>query len=65
MRDDGDDLAGVGFTDLFCCFAERAAGVGHVVDEDGGLVFHFAGQGHAGDDAGLGALFAGLGVSIV
>lgn len=42
MRHNADDLCGAVFGEHFGCCAERAAGVGHVVDEDGGLAADFA-----------------------
>jgi hypothetical protein len=43
--------------DCFGRFDERAACVGHVVDEDGDLVFYVADEHHAGDFIGACALF--------
>lgn len=58
VRDYGDDFGGAARGELLGGRAERAAGVGHVVDEDGRFAGYFAGEGHAGDFAGLFALFA-------
>ena len=57
MRDDGHDLAGAVVHDGFGGLDQRAAGVGHVVDEDGNAVAHVADEDHAGDFVGAGALF--------
>ena len=57
MRDDGDDLARAVLHDGVCGFDERAAGVGHVVDEDGGFAADVADEDHAGDFVGPGSLF--------
>ena len=42
-------------------FNECAAGVGHVVDEDGGFGGDGADEDHAGDFVGAGALFVDQG----
>lgn len=58
MGDDAEDLGRAAGYEFFGGGAECAARVGHVVDEDGGFFFDFAGEGHAGDLAGSFALFA-------
>ena len=57
MRDDGDDFARAVRHDCFSGFHKRAAGVGHVVHQDGDLILHVANQDHAGDFVRAGALF--------
>ena len=58
MRDDGDDFLGVALVDeRVGGFDEGAAGVGHVVDEDGGFGGDVADENHTGDFVGAGALF--------
>jgi hypothetical protein len=47
MCDDGDDLASLVRHDGLGSFDERAACVGHVVDEDGDLVLDVADENHA------------------
>jgi hypothetical protein len=49
MRDDRHYLAGFVRHYRFGSFDERAARIGHVVDEDGDLVFDVADEHHAGD----------------
>jgi len=57
VRDDSDDFASFVRDERLGGFGERAAGVGHVVDEDAGFVFDVADEDHAGDFVGAGALF--------
>jgi hypothetical protein len=57
MGDNGDHFAGFVRHDRFGGFDERAAGVGHVVDEDGDFILDVADKDHAGDFVGAGALF--------
>ena len=57
MRDDSNDLASFVCHDGFRGFDERAAGVGHVVYEDGDFVLYVADEDHAGDFVGARALF--------
>jgi len=47
MRDDGNDLASFVRHDRLGGFDERAACVGHIVDEDGNLVLDVADENHA------------------
>jgi hypothetical protein len=55
--DDGYDFARAVVHHCFGSFDKRAAGVSHVVDEDGDFVFDVADEDHAGDFVGAGALF--------
>ena len=58
VRHDGDDLLGAALVDQgLGGFGQGAAGVGHVVDEDGGLGGDGADEDHAGDFVGAGAFF--------
>ena len=57
VRDDGDDFAGLVRDERLGRFGERAASVGHVVDQDAGFVLDVADEDHAGDFVGAGALF--------
>lgn len=57
VDDDGVDLAGAVLHDGVGGFDEGAAGVGHVVDDDGDLVLDVADEDHAGDFVGTSAFF--------
>ena len=61
MRHHTDDLSGAVLGEHFGCCAQGAAGIGHVVYQDGCLAAYFASECHAGDLTGSGALFAGIG----
>lgn len=56
VGDDGDGGFGAVLDNHVGGLAQRAAGVGHVVDDDGGAVFHVADQHHAADLVGARAL---------
>jgi hypothetical protein len=57
MGYDCNDLTRFVRHDCFGRFDERAARVGHVVDEDGDFVLDVADEDHAGDFVGARALF--------
>jgi len=57
MGNNSDDFTGFMRHDCFGCFDEGAAGIGHVVNEDGDFVFDIADEDHAGDFVGTGTLF--------
>lgn len=57
VRDDGDDFLGAVRHDGLGGFDEGAAGVRHVVDEDGDLAADVADESHFRDFVGAGALF--------
>jgi hypothetical protein len=57
MRDDCNDFARFVRHDGFGGFDESAARVGHVVNEDGDLVFYVADEDHTGDFVGARTLF--------
>lgn len=57
MGDDGDDFAGAVRHYGFGGFYQSAAGIGHVVDEDGGFGGYVADERHAGDFVGARAFF--------
>ena len=57
VRDHGNSGFGAVLYDHVGGFAEGAARVGHVVDDDGDAVAHVADENHAGDFVGAGALF--------
>ena len=57
VRDDGDDLVRAVLHDGVGGLDERAAGVGHVVNEDGGFATDVADEDHAGDFVGARPLF--------
>lgn len=57
VRDDGDDFGGAVGHDGVGGFDEGAAGVGHVVDEDGDFVGDVADEDHARDFVGASAFF--------
>lgn len=65
VGDDGDDLAGAVVLDRLGGLGEGAAGVGHVVDEDGDLVDDVADEHHAADDVGARALLVDQGEAAV
>ena len=49
VHNDGVDLGGTVLHDSFGGLGERAAGVGHIVDDDGNLVLDITDKDHAGD----------------
>jgi hypothetical protein len=57
MSNDSNNFASTMVHDCFGGFDERAAGVGHVVDEDGDFLLDVSDEHHAGDFVGAGALF--------
>jgi hypothetical protein len=57
MSDDSDDFASAVRHDCLSGFYERAAGVRHIVDEDGDSVLYVADEHHARDFVGAGTLF--------
>ena len=61
VGDDGEDLSRAVVHDRVGGFGQRAARVGHVIDEDGDLVFDVADEDHARDFVGALALFVDQG----
>ncbi len=61
MGDDSNDFTGLVRHEGLGSFGERAAGIGHVVDEDAGFVFNVTNEDHAGDFVGARALFVNQG----
>lgn len=57
MSDDSDDFARAVRHDCLSGFYERAAGVCHIINEDGDSVLHVADKHHARDFVGAGTLF--------
>lgn len=61
MGDDGEDFF-CAFADQGCGgFGERAAGIGHIVDEDAGFADYLSDEGHFGDFVGARAFFVDYG----
>ena len=61
VGDDGDGTTSAVLDDNVGGFAEGAASVGHVVDDDGDLAAHVTHQDHAGDLVRAGTLFVDQG----
>lgn len=61
VRDNGDGFFCAVRDDYVGGFDERAARVGHVVDDDGDAVFDVADEDHAGHFVGAGAFFVDQG----
>lgn len=57
VRDNGDDFVRTVRHDCVCSFDERAACIGHVVDEDGYTILHVTNENHTCDFVWAGALF--------
>lgn len=57
MRDDSHDFRGAVSHNSIGGFDEGAAGIGHVVDEDGDFAADVADEGHFGDFVGAGTFF--------
>jgi hypothetical protein len=61
MRNNRNDFFGVVLFECLGGFGKRAAGIGHVVNENGNLVGYVTDKNHAGDFVRTGSLFVDKG----